>query len=155
MAVMTMSNVQLFSHGLFRISQYDKSVMNNQFLLFWFILEMLQTLTSELNQDVFDFHSSDTKKTLKVMIFISILIWLFVVARTGFSRHARRVRCNSTDFNWITTLSQSPSRLKSLSLYVLALCFSLSVLLSSFYFSPLSSQSSTCIIIRIIFRGHL
>lgn len=99
MAVMTMSNVQLFSHGLFRISQYDKSVMNNQFLLFWFILEMLQTLTSELNQDVFDFHSSDTKKTLKVMIFISILISLFVVARTGFSRHARRVRCNSTDFN--------------------------------------------------------
>lgn len=62
MAVMTMSNVQLFSHGLFRISQYDKSVMNNQFLLFWFILEMLQTLTSILNQDFFDFHSSDTKK---------------------------------------------------------------------------------------------
>lgn len=38
MAVMTMSNVQLFSHGLFRISQYDKSVMNNHFYyfdLFW------------------------------------------------------------------------------------------------------------------------
>lgn len=58
--------------------------MNNQFLLFWFILEMLQTLTSILNQDVFDFHSSDTKKNLKVMIFISILISSFVVARTEF-----------------------------------------------------------------------
>ena len=34
MAVMTMSNVQLFSHGLFRISQYDKSVMNNHFYYF-------------------------------------------------------------------------------------------------------------------------
>ena len=66
MAVMTMSNVQLFSHGLFRISQYDKSVMKNQFLLFWFILEMLQTFTSILNQDFFDFHSSDTKKTSKL-----------------------------------------------------------------------------------------
>lgn len=33
MAVMTMSNVQLFSHGLFRISQYDKSVMNNQIFI--------------------------------------------------------------------------------------------------------------------------
>lgn len=133
MAVMTMSNVQLFSHGLFRISQYDKSVMNNQFLLFWFILEMLQTLTSILNQDVFDFHSSDTKKNLKVMIFILILISSFVVARTEFSRHARRVRCNSTDFNWITTLSQSPSRLKSLSLCArtlfLSFCFAFIFLL--------------------------
>lgn len=66
MAVMTMSNVQLFSHGLFRISQYDKSVMNNQFLLFWFILEMLQTLTSTLNQDVFDFIHQIPKKTSKL-----------------------------------------------------------------------------------------
>ena len=86
------------------------------------------------------------------MIFISILTSSFVVARTEFSRHARRVRCNSIDFNWITTLSITIEIALSMCSHLVSLFF---VLLSSFYFSPLSSQSSTYIIIRIIFRGHL